>query len=196
MKDVKDESLNVTGEKLKRNQIDCSIKKQRHIYNSLFEKAQSNYVSSFFDNCLNSKSLWQSINKVLHRSNPSQQIPPAIYSANQFSSFFSEKIKTFRLNLPLININPFSVPEKSPLIFSSFKSASFDEIKQLILSSPKSTCQSDPILSNLLPHCIDSIVPIATRIVNVSLNTGIFPNECKSAFVKPLKKTNLWIQMI
>ena len=125
----------------------------------------------------------------MHRSNPSQQISPSIHSANQFSSFFSNKIKTLRLNLPLININSYSVPDKLPPTFSLFKPASFDEIKQLILSSPKSTCQSDPIPSNLLPHCIDHIVPIITRIVNLFLNTGSFLKEFKSAFVKPLLKT-------
>ena len=79
-----------------------------------------------------------------------------------------------------------------PPTFSSFKPASFDEIKQLILSLPKSTCQSGPIPSNLLPHCIDNIVPIIIRIVKLSLNTGSFPKEFKSAFVKPLlKKSNL-----
>ena len=79
-----------------------------------------------------------------------------------------------------------------PPTFSSFKPASSDEIKQLILSSSKSTCQSDSTPSNLLPHCIDNIFPIITRIVNLSLNTGSFPKECKSAFVKPLlKKSNL-----
>ena len=98
------------------------------------EKAQSNYFSSSFDNCLDSKFLWHSIDKVLHRSNPSQQTPPAIYSADQFSSFLSDKIKTLRSNLPLIKINLFSVPDKSLPIFSSLKPESFDEIKQLIVS--------------------------------------------------------------
>ena len=135
-----------------------------------------------FDNCLDSKSLWHSINKVLHRPIPSQQIPPALHSADQFSSFFNDKIKTLHFNLLLFNINPFSVPDKTPPIFSSFKLSSFDEIKQLILSSPKSTCQSDSIPSNLLPHCIDSIVPIVTRF---ALNSGTFLNEFKSAFLKP-----------
>ena len=69
-------------------------KKQCHIYNSLLKKAQSNYFSSLFENCLDSKSLWHSIDKILHQSNPSQQISPSIHSANQFSSFFRDKIKT------------------------------------------------------------------------------------------------------
>ena len=119
----------------------------------------------------------------MHRSNLSQQITPVIHSADQFSSFFSDKIKTFRLNLPLIYINPFSVPDKSPPIFSSFTPASFDEIKQLILFSPESTYQFDLIPSNLFSHCRpnDSIVHTAIRIVNLSLNTDTFPNEFKSA---------------
>ena len=136
--------------------------------------------------------LWHSIDKILHRSNLSQQISPSIYFANQFSSFIGDKIKTLRLNLPLINVNFYSILDKLPPTFSSFKPASFEEIKQLILPSPKSTCQSDPIPPNLLPHCNDNIVPTITRIVNLSLNTGSFPKKFKSAFVKPLlKKSNL-----
>ena len=161
------------------------------------KRAQLNYFSSLFDYCLDSKSLWHSIDEVLHRSNPSQQIPPAIHSTNQFS-FFRDKIKFFCLNLLLINTNSFPVPNNSPPVFSSFKPTSFDEIKQLILSSPKSTSQSDPISSNLLPHCysIDSIVPIVTHIVNLFLNTGTFPNEFKSTFVKLFLKNQIWIQII
>ena len=103
-----------------------------------------------------------------------------------------DKIKTLRSKLPLIDLNPLSLPDNSPPIFSSFKLVSIDEIKQLILSSPKSTCLLDPIPSNLLPHCIDSIAPIITRIVNLSLSSGVFSKQLKSALVKPLlKKSNL-----
>ena len=48
-------------------------------------------------------------------------MPSAIHSADQFSSFFSEKIKTVCLNIPLININPFSVPAKSPLTLNLYR---------------------------------------------------------------------------
>ena len=103
-----------------------------------------------------------------------------------------DKIKTLHSKLPLIDLNPLSLPDKLPPIFSSFKLVSVDEIKQLILSSPKSTCFLDPLPSNLLPHCIDSIAPIITRIVNLSLSSGVFSKQLKSALVKPLlKKSNL-----
>ena len=103
-----------------------------------------------------------------------------------------DKIKILRSKLPLIDLNPLSLPDKSPPIFSSFKLVSVDEIKQLILSSLKSTCLLEPVPSNLLPHCIDSIAQIITRIVNLSLSSGVFPKQLKSALVKPLfKKSNL-----
>ena len=103
-----------------------------------------------------------------------------------------DKIKTLRSKLPLIDLNPLFLPDKSSPIFSSFKLVSVDEIKQLILSSPKSTCLLDPVPSNLLPHCIDSIAPIITRIVNLSLSSGVFSKQLKSALVKLLlKKSNL-----
>ena len=96
----------------------------------------------------------------------------------------------------LINVNPYSVPDKLPPTFSSFTPASFDEIKQFTLPSLKSTCQSDPIPSNLVPYCIDSIVLIIVRIVNLSLNTGFFSKEFKSAFVTPLLTNQIMFQMI
>ena len=163
------------------------------MYNSLQKKAQSDYFASLFDN---SKSLWHSLDKILHRSNLSQQISLSIHSAGQFSSFFSDKINTFCLNLSLIKVNPYSAPNKLPPTFSSFKSASFDEIKQLLLLSPKFNCQSDPILSSLLPNCIDNIFPTITSFANLSIDTGSFPNQLKSAFVKPLKKKQILIKMI
>ena len=47
---------------------------------------------------------------------------------------------------------------------------------KLTLSSPKSTRLLDPVPSHLLPHCFDSIAPIITRIVNLSLSSGVFQN--------------------
>ena len=110
-------------------------KKQCHIYNTLLKKLNQIIFHLFFDNCLDFKSLWHSIDKVLHRSNPSQQIPYNTISRSR--SFFDDKIKIFPLNLPLINTILFSVLYKSPPIVSLFKPISFDKIKQLILSSPK-----------------------------------------------------------
>ena len=70
------------------------------------------------------------------------------------------------------------------LFFFSFEAATTADIRNLILSSPKSTCLSDPVPSKLLPYCNDVIVPLVARIVNLLLSTGKFTNDLKSAFVK------------
>ena len=77
------------------------------------------------------------------------------------------------------------------LFFFSFEPVTTADIRNLILSSSKSTCLSDPVPSKLLPYCIDVIVPVVSRIINLSLSTSVFSNDLKSAFVKPLKKTTL-----
>ena len=172
-----------------RNESDkLAYKKQCHLYNSKVKKAQSDYFSSLFKSNSNTKELWHSIDKLLNRSSSSLPNSSSKHSADQFCTYFVDKIKTLRSKLPLIDLNPLSLPDKSPPIFSSFKLVSVDEIKQLILSSPKSTCLLDPVQSNLLPHCIDSIAPIITRIVNLSLSSGVFSKQLKSALVKPLLK--------
>ena len=56
------------------------------------------------------------------------------------------------------------------------------------MSSPKSTCSSDPVPSNHLPLCIDATAPVITRIVNLSLSSDKFPKKFKYAVVKPLLK--------
>ena len=86
------------------------------------------------------------------------------------------------------DLNPLTIPDRQPPTFLLFQPASIEEIKRLILSSPKSTCSSDPLPSNLLPLTIDVIASVITRIVNLSLSSGIFPKEFKSAIAKPLLK--------
>ena len=176
-----------------RNESDkLAYKKQCHLYNFKVKKAQSDYFSFLFKSNSIIKELRHSIDKLLNRSSSSLLNFPLKHSADQFCTYCADKIKTFRSKLPLINLNLLSLPDKSPPIFSSFKLVSVDEIKQLILFSPKSACLLDPVQSNLLPHCIDSIAPIITRIVNLSFSSGVFSKQYKSAFVKSLlKKSNL-----
>ena len=78
------------------------------------------------------------------------------------------------------------------LLFFSYEPVTTTHIRNLVLSSSKLTCLSDPIPSKLLPYCVDVTFPVVLRITNLSHSTGIFPNDLKSEFVKPLlEKTAL-----
>ena len=45
-----------------------------------------------------------------------------------------------------------------------------------------------PIPARLLVSCLDILLPVITKIVNLSLQTGQFPNQWKTAIINPLLK--------
>ena len=54
--------------------------------------------------------------------------------------------------------------------------------------SATKSCELDPISTHLLKQHIDALIPLVNTIVNISLQTGQFPNTLKSAIVRPLLK--------
>ena len=74
-----------------------------------------------------------------------------------------------------------------------FKMNSFERaLKKLILSSSSKSCDIDPIPTNVLKHCLDTLVIPITDLINISMDTSTFPKKVKKAHVRPLlKKTNL-----
>ncbi len=52
---------------------------------------------------------------------------------------------------------------------SEFKSLTEDEINKIVLKSSNKYCGLDPIPTNLLRECIDDILPLLTKIINLPL---------------------------
>ena len=54
------------------------------------------------------------------------------------------------------------------------------------------SCELDPIPTWLLKKCLSVLLPLITKIVNMSLTTGTFPECYKDAIIRPiLKKSNM-----
>ena len=58
----------------------------------------------------------------------------------------------------------------------------------LIANSKSTSCCLDPIPTPLLKSCIEPLIPVITKIINISLDSGIFPVSWKEAVVIPLLK--------
>ena len=71
---------------------------------------------------------------------------------------------------------------------SQFDCFSDDDIKELIASSSKNCCLLDPLPSSLRPACVDTLLPIITKMVNLSLQSGVFAKTLKNVLVCPLLK--------
>ncbi len=69
-----------------------------------------------------------------------------------------------------------------------FKTLSEDEVKKLIQKSPCKSCELDPLPTDVLKKCLDLLIPVITRIINMSLMQGIFPGQFLVAIVIPLLK--------
>ena len=77
-------------------------------------------------------------------------------------------------------------------MLSNFSPITSDEVRKLILSSTDSSCSLDVIPTKLLKSCINAFVPPITRLINLFLAEGVFPNDLKHAVVSPLlKKSSL-----
>ena len=59
----------------------------------------------------------------------------------------------------------------------------------LMSSFPSKTCDLDPLPTRLLKECTDFVTPAITTLINLSLLTGVVPDEWKDSLILPgLKK--------
>ena len=79
-------------------------------------------------------------------------------------------------------------PDKEPPTFSSFQVVTESEVLMFIKEAPSKTCSLDPCRTHIVKQCIDILLPSLTKLVNLSLKNGIFPNLFKQAIVTPLLK--------
>ena len=102
--------------------------------------------------------------------------------AEEFASFFLEKIEKIRLQFQ--NTDKY-IPEAntSVLTFQHLLPMTKYKIEMEILSSKNKTCELDTIPINLLKDILLSVLKTITQIVNMSLTTGTFPLDWKQLSV-------------
>ena len=159
-------------------------------YHACILKAKRSYHAKLVSsNQSNPRKLWSIINSLLHRHLPSAL--PSQYVQrdlpNSFATFFSDKVRKLHSNL-LSNSQSVTPHISSPVVpasLSEFKPATCDEIAKLISSSNDSYCELDPLPTSLLKKCSSILLPTITKIVNLSLSYGIFPDQFKACSVHP-----------
>ena len=109
--------------------------------------------------------------------------------ANDFGNFFVQKIEKIRSEIDAQNIPSADIPYSfTGDYLSSFEPLSEEQVKKFIMDSKTTTCDSDPIPTHLVKENLDILLPIITKMVNLSLQSGVFPEEWKLALIIPLIK--------
>lgn len=106
--------------------------------------------------------------------------------ANEFISFFIGKIEKIR---DALDQYPLYEPAKCRAeSFCSFQEIEESDVRKLVKMGKATTCSTDPIPSKLVKQHLDTLLPLLTRFVNLSLCSGSFADEWKTAVIKPLLK--------
>jgi hypothetical protein len=110
--------------------------------------------------------------------------------SQSFATFFSDKIH--KLHTSILSqgnhSSPHVDPASKPSDFSFFHSATVEEVSKLLDLSPVTSCDLDPIPASLVKQCASVLVPTITKIINLSLSSGVFPEQFKNCSVHPLLK--------
>ena len=128
---------------------------------------------------------WNGTKKTVLPSNITvDELPDAIYR------FFIEKIKQiqkeFVLDDSLDTHEQGIAPHKEEL--KTFRPATEDEVREVLKQTAKKSCCLDPIPAFLLMECTEELLPVITRIINLSLSTSHVPRTLKTAVVTPVLK--------
>ena len=113
--------------------------------------------------------------------------------ANKFADFFHAKISMISKDLDHMKAtttNDYSDTSQTDCQsqLSNFQLVSCEELASLIKGSSLKSCQLDPVPGLVFRQCHDILLPVITRIVNLSLQHGQFPDVLKMALIIPLLK--------
>jgi len=155
----------------------------------LIAKATSDHYSKKISEAENTKALFQIVDSLLSPKS-SANFPSAdddTQLANDFGKFFSDKIENIRNQLSAMQV---SQPDEvqSQCTLQSFTPATEEEVRKIIMSSKSTSSSQDPIPTSLLKSAVDALIPIITKIVNLSLENAVMPMELKKAVILPLLK--------
>ena len=168
-------------------------KEQCRIYNELLLSTKTAHYSKMVeDSSGNQKALFKVADDLLHRKaeRPLPSRDSDVILANEMADFFVQKIYKIRSGILSKNPNCNVIP-RNMAILSHFQEASEDEVRRIIMESPSKWSQLDPIPTSLLKACVNVLLPLLTRIINLSMSSGVMPQNLKESLILPLLKKSL-----
>ena len=165
---------------------------KRDIFNKTLQVSKTEYLSKVIvDNSRDPTSLFAHMNSIMHKKkeNPLPETSSAKSLANDFNTFFKEKVDKIRDNFTQNQPSAFEndAPFAGPTL-GQFEPLTENEVSLIIKSSKSKSCELDHLPTTLVKQCHAELIPVITRIVNLSLETGTFPEQFKHAIIRPLLK--------
>ena len=172
-------------------------KSARNFAANLIKKARSDFSENLIQENSSDQGKLFKISKQLLNQSVDVSFPRHVSKsmlANEMANFFVEKISNIRSKFHECTIQ--DCQDCAPIMelhspsFGSFKAITEDETYSIIRNLAKKSSALDPIPTPLLVKCIDVLLPVITKMVNISLESGHFPSAWKEALVRPILKKN------
>ena len=167
---------------------------QCNVENNMLRAAKVSYYGSIIEGSKHDQRvLFQTVEKLLH-TKPKPHYPTSCsYAdlANKFADFFTEKIARIQNSLYSPTSTPGQLLDVSPppdCVLSCFETVTEDHVASLITSSAIKCCPLDPAPAVIFKECVSVILPVITKIVNLSINSCVVPDCFKVAMLNPLLK--------
>ncbi len=167
------------------------LKSQRNKVNVLINKARFDYYSNLIEDCgPDQKALFRVVSNLFCKDNMSQfpECSDMDMLAEEFSQFFIGKVQKIRQKLDSIPVTCDYIDPVCSSCLDTFQPMSEESVRKLISKSPSKSCDLDPFPTDFVKKCLDLLLPVITRIINLSLEQGVFPDQFLHAIVLPLLK--------
>ena len=176
-------------------------KKYANIYYKLIRKSKINHVNEKLELYKNNpKQLWKTINTHTNRKMKDTDLPETInfpngtsannneLKSNGFNNFFANVGPNLAKKFKNTNNYTLYLPEHN-YIKTKFRKITVKELDKIISSiKPKTSFGHDGISNKIFKEIYPVILPHLLHIINLSLTTGIVPNEWKLAKIIPIFK--------
>ena len=167
--------------------------------NNMVQRARTDHYRTLIqENQTNPRKMFSVVSTLLGKKK-APKLPPGRTDkdlANEFGSFFIEKIAAVRRNIEQSSSLPLT-PAVAPQAeisssLTEWKIVTEEEVRRIITDSPAKHCTLDPLPTWLLKQHLHAFLPFITAIINASLLSGVVPAAYKTARVVPhLKKASL-----
>ena len=161
-------------------------------YSMSLKNAKQRWYSDLIEECGgDTRKLFQVVRSLSNKPEENQ-LPPhddPCKLADDFGEFFCRKVDLIRNDIDAITVVPpvLNVPAPENK-FEKFDVLSEKEVSDIVMGSSNASCQLDPIPTWLLKLCGSELIPLITKMINLSLQQGQVPDGWKAALIRPLLK--------
>lgn len=160
----------------------------RTLYRNAVAQEKIRFNDNFIRNSSNpAKAMWQIINK--HRGKNVSCNENTTITPDEFNNFFSNIAHSVLANIPDSSMDPLGyLPDFETPVFGS-REVTFNEVRDVIGDLKNKTSRDiygmNVKLIKTATNCI--LLPL-TRLINLCLRNGVFPDGLKIAIVRPILK--------